>query len=79
MVFTLADNANEYLLSIGNSGNSNSTLASLGLAAKVLELVISTGRYQLNGVPNVAADLSGTDDSAPVQENKHSERATKRW
>ena len=48
--FALADEVKQQLSFIGNSGNSNSTLTSLGLTSIALKLVTSTGRHPLNGV-----------------------------
>ena len=67
--FALTDNVKQYLSSIGNSGNSNSTPTSLGLVIEALKLVTSTDIQQLNGT-RTAINNAKAKQNATQSHNK---------
>ena len=59
IVFALVNNAKRYLSFIGNVGNSNSPLLSVGIMIESLHLAMAAGRRQLKGT-QLAVDNTST-------------------
>lgn len=68
--FVLTDTVKQYLSSIGNSRNSNSTPTSLSLAIGVLKLVTYTCGHHLNGM-RTAVNNTKVKQNANQSHNKH--------
>ena len=64
IAFALVNDAKQYLLSIGNVGNSNGSLASVGIAIEALHLAIVAGRRQLKGAKLAINNTSAKQSAA---------------
>ena len=64
IAFALVDDAKRYLLSIGNVGNSNGPLASVGIVIEALNHAINAGRRQLKGARLAINNTSAKQSAA---------------